>query len=60
MVQMLMTPDFFTSLSDHSDNTLIIGGDFNMVSDSGVDTQYFRKSAELAVHKYCETIYEWF
>ena len=28
---------FFTSLSDHSDNTLIIGGDFNMVSDSGVD-----------------------
>ena len=34
-----MTPNrsFFTSLSDHSDNTLIKRGDFNMVSDSGVD-----------------------
>jgi len=28
---------FFTSLSDHMDNTVIIGGDFNLVLDSGMD-----------------------
>jgi len=40
MGQMLMLI-FFTPFSlhshTHSDNTLIIGGDFNMVSDSGID-----------------------